>query len=87
MYMDKKEIVSTFENIKKINKNCEFIIGITKENLISKLAALASLNFTAHKGTHSTPKEQIEIIKNQTKILNVKKNIFFMTDIYYSQFQ
>ena len=87
MYMDKKEIVSTFENIKKINKNCEFIIGITKENLISKLAALASLNFTAHQGTRSTPKEQIEIIINQTKILNVKKNIFFMTDIYYSQFQ
>jgi hypothetical protein len=55
--------------------------------LISKLAALASLNFIAHKGTRSTPKEQIEIIKNQTKILDVKKNIFFMTDIYYSQFQ
>ena len=27
-----------------------------------------------------------EIIKNQTKILQVKKNIFFLTDIYYTRF-
>ena len=86
MYMDKKEIVSTFENIKKINKNCEFIIGIGKGGLINKLAAAACLNFEPHKGTLSTYNEQVEIIKNQTKILQVKKNIFFLTDIYYARF-
>ena len=86
MYMDKKEIVSTFENIKKINKNCEFIIGIGKGGLINKLAAAACLNFEPHKGTLSTYNEQVEIIKNQTKILQVKKNIFFLTDIYYTRF-
>ena len=86
MYMDKKEIVSTFENIKKINKNCEFIIGIGKGGLINKLAAAACLNFEPYKGTLSTYNEQVEIIKNQTKILKVKKNIFFLTDIYYARF-
>ena len=86
MYMDKKEIVSTFENIKKINKNCEFIIGIGKGGLINKLVAAACLNFEPHKGTLSTYNEQVEIIKNQTKILQVKKNIFFLTDIYYARF-
>ena len=37
MYMDKKEIISTFENIKKINKNCEFLISIGKESVFNKL--------------------------------------------------
>ena len=86
MYMEKKEIISTFENIKKINQNCEFIVGIGKGGLINKLAALVSLNFTAHKGMLTTYKQQTEILKNYTKILKVKKNIFFMTDIYYTKF-
>ena len=86
MYMDKKEIISTFENIRKINNNCEFIIGIAKGGLINKLAGAACLNFEPHKGTLSTYNEQVEIIKNQTKILQVKKNIFFLTDIYYTRF-
>ena len=74
------------QNIKKINKNCEFIIGIGKGGLINKLVAAACLNFEPHKGTLSTYNEQVEIIKNQTKILQVKKNIFFLTDIYYARF-
>ena len=86
MYMDKKEIISTFENIKKINKNCEFLISIGKESVFSKLVALAYNFKKPHKGTLSTYNEQVEIIKNQTKILQVKKNIFFLTDIYYTRF-
>ena len=86
MYMEKKEIISTFENIKKINQNCKFIIGMGKESLINKLAALASLNFTAHKGALTTYEQQTEILKNHMKILQIKKNIFFMTDIYYTKF-
>ena len=86
MYMKKEEIISTFENIKKINENCEFIFGIGKGGFINKLAALISLNFTAHKGTLTTHKEQIDILKNQMKILKTKKNIFFMSDIFYARF-
>ena len=85
MYMEKKEIISTFENIKKINRNCELIIGIGKGGLMNKLAALLSLNFAAHKGALITHKQQTEILKNRTKILKIKKNIFFMTDIYYTK--
>ena len=87
MYMDRQEIISTFENIKKINKDCEFIIGISKESLINKLAAFASLNFSAHEGILTNQKEQVEILRTLTKILDVKKNIFFMTDIYYARFR
>ena len=86
MYMEKKEIISTFENIKKINENCKFIVGMGKGGLINKLAALVSLNFTAHKGILSTYRQQQEILNKHTKILKTKKNIFFMTDIYYTSF-
>ena len=86
MYMEKREIISTFESIKKINKNCEFLVGIGKGGLVNKLAAFSSLNFTAHKGTLSTYQDQIKILNDYTKILDTKKNIFFMTNIFYTRF-
>ena len=86
MYMNEDDIALTFENIKKINKKCEFVIGIGKENIINKTAAILSLNFTAHKGTLTNYNNQVKILKNKTEILKIKKNVFFMTDIYYSKF-
>lgn len=86
MYMDKDEIISTLQNIKEINKNCELIIGIGKEGLLNKVAATAALNFSAHKGTLTTYNQQKKILNSSTKILKIKKNIFFMTDIYYAKF-
>ena len=87
MYIEKKEIISIFENIKKINQNCEFIVGVGKGGLINKLAAVASLNFKAHKGTLTTYRQQKKILNDYTKILKTKKNIFFMTDIFYARFK
>jgi hypothetical protein len=87
MYMSEKEIMLTLENIKKINKNCEIIVGIGKGGLLNKLAAIASFNFTAHKGTLTNYEQQLVILKKEMKILKEKKNIFFMTDVYYLSFK
>jgi len=87
MYMEDKEIEETFKTIRKINEKCEFIIGIGKGGFLNKLAAVLSLNFTAHQGTLSSHAQQIKIIEKQMEILKVKKNIFFMTDIYYVRFK
>ena len=86
MYINEKEILSIFKNIKKINKECGFIIGIGKEGFINKLAALIALNFNAHKDTKSSYKNQLSLINSEMKIIDVKKNIFFMTDIFYTKF-
>jgi len=86
MYMSKMEIISTFDNIKKINRNCEIIVGMGKEGLVNKFAAIATFNFSAHKGTIVTYEQQKKILNEKTKILKVKKNVFFMTDIYYARF-
>jgi len=86
MYMSKEEIIKTFQDIKRINPNCKFIVGIGKERLLNKLAAILTFNFTAHKGILTSYNEQVKILKESTKVINSKKNIFFMTDIYYTMF-
>ncbi len=86
MYMNKNQISELFDQIKKINPNCEFIIGIGKQNFLSKLAKNITLNFDAHKGTVSTYKDQIDVIFEKMKIKEIRKNIFYMTDILYLEF-
>ena len=87
MYMNKDEILSTFKNIKQINKNCEFLIGIGKGSFLNKFAALISFNFTAHKGTLLSYDQQLKILNNEMVFLKMKKNIFFMTDVFYTKFK
>jgi hypothetical protein len=87
MYMEDEEILSMFRNIKKINAKCKFVIGIGKEGFVNKLAAILALNFKAHKGTRNNYKHQLSLIKSKMDIIDVKKNIFFMTDIFYTSFK
>lgn len=86
MYMNKKEISELFDNIRKINPKCEFVIGIGKQNFISKIAKTITFNFDAHLGTVSSYEEQLDVVKEKTSIINLKKNIYYMTDIYYTKF-
>ena len=87
MYLNKKDINILFDNIYSKNKNCLFIVGLGKQNLISKLAMFISFNFNAHYGTISNYKDQLEVIENRMNIIKNKKNIFFMTDIFYLRFK
>ena len=59
--------------IKSFNPNCEFIIGIGKQNFLSKIAKNITLNFDAHAGTISSHKEQLSIIRQKMKIIKSKK--------------
>tara|TARA_B100000674_G_C37700122_1_gene850124 strand:- start:185 stop:709 length:525 start_codon:yes stop_codon:yes gene_type:complete len=87
MYMSKDEINKLFNDIYSINSNCKFIIGIGKQNLFSKFAKNISLNFNAHSGTISSYNDQYKIIENKMKIIKKRRNIFFMTDIFLTQFK
>ncbi len=86
MYMNKNNISELFDQIKIINPNCEFIIGIGKQNFLSKLAKNITLNFDAHKGTVSSYQDQIDVISEKMIIKEIRKNIFYMTDIFYLEF-
>ena len=85
MYFSKKEIEFLFEEIFKKNPNCEFIIGIGKQNFLSKILKNLTFNFKAHEGTISNYTEQLELIDKYLYIIK-KKNIFFMTDLFYAKF-
>jgi len=86
MYMSQVEIEELFSKIYRKNPNCEFILGIGKQNILSKVAKTLTFNFKAHKGTISSFNQQLNLIKKNMKILKTKKNIFFMTDIFYTKF-
>ncbi len=86
MYLKPNEIENLFKNIYQKNSNCKFVIGIGKQNLISKIAKILTFNFTAHDGTVSNYNDQIKVIKKNMKIINKKTNIYFMTDIFYTKF-
>lgn len=86
MYMSKNEIKHLFRYLKKNNKNSKFIIGISKISIINKIAAFISFSFKAHSNIKSNVDEQKEIIFDFFKVIS-KKNIFFMTDIYYLKFK
>ena len=87
MYFSKDEINNFFDKIYKKNSKCEFVIGIGKQNTISKLAKNLTFNFNAHKGTKTTYIEQIKCIEDKMNIISSKKNIFYMTNIFYTRFK
>ena len=82
MYLSKKQIEVLFGEIISKNPNCEFLIGIGKQNFVSFLAKSITFNFKAHEGTISSYNEQLDAIKNSMNIIKSKKNIFLMTDLF-----
>ena len=87
MYMHPNEIENLLDKIKKLNPNCEIILSLGKQNIISKIAMYLTFNLDYHDDIRSTYKDQIEIFFKKTILLKKKLNIFSMTDIYYSKFK
>ena len=86
MYMSESEINKTLRNLKIKNKQSKIVIGISRVNLISKIASFLTLSFFAHSNIVSKPSDQKKIIFKHLDLIR-KKNIFFMTDIYYLKFK
>ena len=87
MYLSKSNIQKLFDKIHKKNKKCKIIIGLGKQNILSKILKNLTFNFNAHTGTKSNYNEQLLIIKKNMQILDSKKNIFYMTDIFFTKFR
>ena len=87
MYMSRDEINQLFNEIYSVNSNCQVIIGMGKQNLFSRFAKNITLNFSAHSGTISSYNDQYKIIENKMEIIKAKRNIYFMTDIFLTQFK
>tara|TARA_B100000959_G_C14801823_1_gene550077 strand:- start:213 stop:755 length:543 start_codon:yes stop_codon:yes gene_type:complete len=87
MYLYPEEIEELINKIKKLKPNCEIILSMGKQNIISKIAMYLTLNFNYHDDIRSTYKEQMEIFLKRTILIKKKLNVFYMTDIYYLKFK
>jgi len=85
MYMEPKQIEELFINFKKINPKLKLLIGLGKQNILSKILKTLSLTFNAHEKTKSSFDQQIHVFSKYLNIRN-QKNIFFMTKILYAEF-
>ena len=86
MYLYPKEIEELLDKIEIINPNCELILSLGKQNLLSKIGLILSSLPNAHDNTRSTYDEQTEIFFKKAKLITKKLNVFAMTDIYYFSF-
>jgi len=87
MYFYPNQINELLTKIKKMRPNCELVLSLGKQNIISKIAMYFTLNFNYHDDIRSTYEEQTKFFFDQAILLKKKTNIFFMTDVYYFKFK
>ena len=87
MYIYPNEIGELLGKIKKINPNCEIILSMGKQNIISKIAMYLTFNFNYHDNIRASYEEQLEVLLKNAELINKKMNIFAMTDIYHFKFK
>ena len=81
-----EEISKILQDIKNANKNSKIILSMGKQNLLSKIAMILAGKPNAHNNTVISYNKLLEVLKKYCKILDVKKNIYFMTDVFYAEF-
>lgn len=84
--MSEKEIRCFFDLLKKIKPNTELIIAIYKQNWLSNFGKWILNNKTAVDELKTIHQRRIKILREEMNII-VKKNIFFMCDIYLTKFK
>ena len=85
MHMNENQINNLFYNLKKINSEMLFLIGMGRQNVFSKLGKFILGQHKAHDKTYISYLDQLNLIKKNLKIIN-KKNVFYLTDIFCCSF-
>tara|TARA_B100000575_G_C22851047_1_gene497983 strand:+ start:48 stop:308 length:261 start_codon:yes stop_codon:yes gene_type:complete len=83
--MNEDQINNLFYNLKNINSEMLFLIGMGRQNFFSKLGKFVLGQHKAHDKTYISYFDQLNLIKKNLKIINIK-NVFFLTDIFYCSF-
>lgn len=86
MYIEYKEIDELLRTIKNLNAKAKIILSLGKQNFLSKIAMVLAGKPNAHNNTVVSYNEQVNLLKKYCKITKLKKNIFFMTDVYLGEF-
>ena len=59
MYLYPYEIEELLDKIKRLNSNCEMILSLSKQNIISKIAMYLTLNFHYHDNILISPHQDL----------------------------
>ena len=86
MHMKKNKIKKIFSNLKKKNPKLLFLIGIGKQNLLSKIGKFVLSQHKAHDQTNISYNNQLDLINKDLRIIS-KSNVFLLTDIFYCSFK
>lgn len=81
-----KQIKKLLNEIKKINPGAHLIVGIARENLVSKVLAILAGEPDAHADNKTAPKEQVKLLGEHLNILE-KKTVFGLCDVYLLAFK
>ncbi len=81
----KNQIRKFLSEAHKINPEAEFVVGMSKQNIINKTIAFF-VKKDAFYGTKLSPEEEINTLKEQLEVLD-KKTVFFMCDVYRLKFK
>ncbi len=97
MYLSPTEVKQLFIKFFTINPNIEFIIGMGRQKLLSRILAVLGLFFSLkphighalspHAGTKISYSEQKEFIYKYFDIIDLKKNVFLLADVFYIRFK
>jgi hypothetical protein len=83
MYMSADEIVEVFNKIKSLNEQAIIIIGVSRQNILSKVGAFF-LSPGAHGGTTTSVATQHKII-NQELHVRLRESVYGMTDLFFCE--
>lgn len=86
MHMKKKQIKNLFLNLKKKNPKLILLIGIGKQNLLSKIGKFILAQNKAHDQTNIFYNDQLDLINKNLRIIS-RSNVFYLTDIFYCSFK
>ncbi len=84
--MTSNDLEKLLIKIRDINPNTKLIVGTSRVGILNKLGMILFNKRDAHKALKLLPEDEHNIIKKFCQ-LKEKKNVFFLSDVYYYKFK
>lgn len=84
--MTSNDLKKLLIKIRNINPNTKLIVGTSRVGILNKLGMILFNKRDAHKALKLSPKLEHNIIRKYCE-LQEKKNVFFLSDVYYYKFK
>lgn len=79
------QLLKLLEDIKRINKKSEVVVGISKQSMLNNVGKILCAQPNAHRLTRLNPTEEISILTKYMKIID-QRAVWGLADVYRLQF-